>query len=279
VTHNQKKDGLLIKLARIVLGVGVGFYLVICVTMAFAQRSLIYYPRVYDSAQVDRVARAANLERWTNSDGMNIGFRRRSPAQPAAGSILITYGNGGTATGCAHYADDIQKAAAMDIYILEYPGYEDRPGPPTEKKLFAAAANGLQMIPTNRPIYLVGESLGSGVASYLAGTFSNRVAGIVLLSPFTSVADVGQGRYPFLPVSVLIVDSFPSKEYLRNYHGKVGITVDGKDVVVPEKFGMALYNSYDGPKKLWEYPNGTHCQIDKPQSSFWKEAVAFWQNN
>lgn len=269
---------MLISLARIFLAVTIGFYLVICVTMAIAQRSLIYFPHVYDSAQVDRVALAANLERWTNSDGANIGFKRLSPIHPSVGSVLIASGNGSTATGCAHYADDIQKVAAMDVYILEYPGYEDRPGPPTEKSLFAAAANALQMIPTNKPVYLVGESLGSGVASYLAGTFTNQIAGIVLLSPFTSVADVGQHRYPFLPVSLLCVDNFPSEEYLRNYHGKVGITVDGQDAVVPEKFGLRLYNGYGGPKKLWEYPNGTHCQIDKPQTIFWKDAVGFWRN-
>jgi uncharacterized protein len=278
VTQNGKKS-LLTRLARCFLAVIVGFYLVICVTMAIAQRSLIYYPHVYDSAQVDRVARSVNLERWTNSDGADIGFKRASPIQPAIGSVLITYGNGGTATGCAHYADDIQKVAAMDVYILEYPGYEDRPGHPTEATLFAAAGNAIQMIPTNKPVYLLGESLGSGVACYLAGTYTNRIDGIVLLSPFTSVADVGQHRYPFLPVSLLCVDTFPSEEYLRNYHGKVGITVDGRDDVVPEKFGLRLYNSYQGPKKLWEYPNGGHVEIYLPHAKFWKEAIAFWQNN
>jgi hypothetical protein len=254
-------------------------YLLVCVVMAVAQRSLLYFPHVYDSAQVDHLARSANLLRWTNSEGANIGFKRPSPKHPATGSVLITYGNGGTATGGAGYANDLQGVAAMDVYILEYPGYADRPGRPTEKTIFAAAADAFQMIPTNQPIYLVGQSLGSGVASYLAGTFTNRIDGLILLSPFTSVTDVGQHRYPFLPVFLLARDRFPSKYYLHNYHGKVGITVDGQDVVVPEKFGKRLYNSYDGPKKLWEFPDGAHCEIYLPHSKFWKEAVAFWQRN
>jgi uncharacterized protein len=266
-----------VRLAKLLLLALVIVYLAICVAMAVGQRLLIYHPRVYDSAQVDRIARANHLERWTNSDGV-IGFVRRSPVQPARGSILIAYGNATTGTGCAHYADDIQTVAAMDVYILEYPGYEDRPGQPTEKNLFAAAADALDTIPADKPIYLIGESLGSGVACYLAGTFTNRIAGVVLLSPFTSVTDVGQHEYPLLPVSLLCVDNFPSQKYLQNYHGKVGVTVDGKDVVVPEKFGLRLYNGYDGPKKLWEYPDGGHIQVDKPETIFWKEAVAFWQN-
>lgn len=245
--------------------------------MAFGQRSFIYYPHVYSAADIDQMAQSAGLERWTNASGANIGFKRLVIGQPASGSILITYGNASTAVGSAHYADDIQKAAALDVYILEYPGYADRPGKPTEKGLFAAASEGLQMIPTNKPVYLIGESLGSGVASYLAGTFTNRITGIILISPFTSVLDVAKYHYPILPVSLILVDKFQSDRHLQNYHGKVGITVDGLDNVVPEKFGRRLYDGYTGPKKLWQFPNGSHCQIDEPQEDFWKEVIEFWQ--
>jgi pimeloyl-ACP methyl ester carboxylesterase len=253
-------------------------YLLICATMVIAQRSLLYFPHVFTATEVDQRAQAVNLQRWTNSIGENIGLRRPSPKQPAIGSVLITYGNGGTAAGCAGYANEIQKAAALDVYILEYPGYEDRPGRPTEETLFAAARNAFETIPPNKPIYLVGQSLGSGVASYLAGTYTNKITGIVLISPFNSVVSVGQHRYPFLPVYLLAVDRFPSEKYLRNYQGKVAISVDGQDTVVPEKFGLRLYNSYDGPKKMWEYPEGRHCQIENP-AAFWKEAIAFCQSN
>lgn len=266
-------------IGRSILLIFVFLYFLLCLVMALAQRSLLYYPHVYTPGQVDWLAKSANLERWTNSTGANIGFKRLSPKQPAQGSILIMYGNGSTATGSAHYASDIQTVAAMDVYILEYPGYEDRPGPPTEKKIFAAAAEALQMMPTNKPVYLIGESLGSGVASYLAGTFANRVSGLLLISPFTSVTAVAQDRYIFLPVWLLLLDRYPSEDYLRNYHGKVGITVDGRDAIVPEKFGLRLYHDYDGPKKLWEFPYGGHAEIYLPYAKFWKKAVAFWQNN
>ena len=254
-------------------------YLLLCLVMALAQRSLLYHPHVYTPEQVDKGAQKAKLERWVDSSGENIGLKRLSPQQPAEGSVLIMYGNGSTATGCSGYADDIQKVAPMDIYILEYPGYEDRPGKPTEKSLFSAACDAFEMLPTNQPAYLVGQSLGSGVASYLAGTYTNRVAGIVLISPFTSTTAVGQDRYVILPVWLLLVDRFPSEYYLRNYHGKVGITVDGLDTTVPEKLGLRLYHGYDGPKKLWDFPDGRHCEISSPHTKFWTEAVAFWQNN
>jgi pimeloyl-ACP methyl ester carboxylesterase len=267
------------RLGKSVLITLVGLYLALCIFMAVVQRSLLYHPHVYSSEEVDQRAQEANLERWVDSEGANIGLKRPSPKQPAEGSVLITYGNGSTAVGCEGYANDIQKVAAMDIYILEYPGYEDRPGKPTEKSLFAAARDAFEMLPTNQPVYLVGQSLGTGVASYLAGTYTNRVAGIVLISPFNSTTAVGQHRYPILPVWLLLVDHFPSDYYLQRYHGKVGITVDGQDAVVPEKFGLRLYHDYDGPKKLWEFPNGGHCEIYDPHTKFWKEAVTFWRSN
>ena len=192
---------------------------------------------------------------------------------------MIMYGNGSTAIGCEHYVNDIQSVAAFDVFILDYPGYEDRPGSPSQHSLFRAADEAFHTLPTHQPVYLVGESLGSGVASYLAGTYSNKIAGAVLISPFNRLTDVAQNHYPLLPVQQLLVDHFPSEAYLRYYHGKVGITVDGRDTVVPEEFGLRLYNSYAGPKKLWKFPNGGHCGIGVKPSELWKEAVEFLQTS
>jgi uncharacterized protein len=251
---------------------------VFCAAMAFAHPPFIYGPQVFSSAEVQQMAQSARLERWTNSTGANIGFKRLSPRQPAQGTVMMMYGNGGTATDSAFYADNIQEVAPLDMYILEYPGYEDRPGNPSQKTLFAAGAEGLQMIPTNQPIYLVGESLGSGVASYLAGTYPDRIVGVILISPFNRLTSVAQYHFPILPVFLLLRERFASVVYLRNYHGKVGITVDGRDDVVPEKFGLKLYNSYTGPKKLWQFPNGGHCEIREPAADFWKDAIGFLEN-
>jgi len=254
-------------------------YLVICGIIALQQRQLIYHPHLLTSEQVDAAAAGARLERWTNSAGQAIGFQRPSPKQPAEASVMVMYGNGSTAIGSGHYADQIQSIAAFDFFILEYPGYEDRPGSPSQESLFNAASEAFQMLPTDKPVYLAGESLGTGVASYLAGTYSNRIAGVILISPFNSMTDVAQHHYRLLPVWLLLADRFPSEKYLRKYHGRLGITVDGQDSVVPERFGLGLYRNYTGPKKLWEFPDGEHCQIMEEPSKFWKEVIDFWQAN
>lgn len=153
----------------------------------------------------------------------------------------------------------------------------NRAGSPSQEAIFHAADEAIQLLGTNKPVYLVGESLGSGVAAYLAGTYSNRIAGLILLSPFNRLASVAQYQMPLLPVGLMLVDRFPSEDYLRNYHGPVGVMVDGRDEVVPEKFGLRLYARYIGPKRLWSFPDGQHISIMEPPEKFWAEVLDFWK--
>lgn len=256
-----------------------GLYILICTGCAAFQRRMIYFPPVLSPAQADQMAQSARLERWKNPAGESIGLKRASPRQPAEGSVLIAYGNASCAAGCAHYADAIQSVAALDVFILEYPGYAGRAGSPSQGSLFRAADEAFQLLPTNGPVYLVGESLGTGVAAHLAGTHPDRVAGVVLISPYNRLTSVAQYHMPILPVGLLLVDRFPSEDFLRDYHGPVGMVVDGHDRVIPEKFGLRLFNGYAGPKRLWEFPDGEHASIMEPPEQFWREAVEFWQTN
>jgi len=273
----RPKSIVLKRLLRLLLLVCLAIYLVTLIVVATAQRVMIYHPPVFTSQQVDQLAKSANFERWTNSSGEFIGMKRLFPRQPAAGQVLIVYGNASFATGCAHYADDIQNIAPFDVFILEYPGYADRSSSPSQKSLFRAADEAFQLLDTNKLIYLLGESLGTGVASYLAGTYPGKVEGIILISPYNRLTGVAQYHMPIFPVRLMLIDRFPSEDYLRNYHGPVGMVLDGQDQVIPEKFGLSLYNGYAGPKRLWEFPLGEHAAIMEPPGKFWKEVVEFWQ--
>jgi uncharacterized protein len=264
------------KRLRMALVVCVALYLVACVGCAAWQRRLLYYPPVFTTEQVDDLAKAAKLDRWRNSAGQAIGMKRLSPRQPSEGKVLLVYGNGSCATGCARYADAIQNVAALDVFILEYPGYADRAGKPSQNTLFRAADEGFQLLGTNQPVYLVGESLGTGVAAYLAGTYPEKVAGVVLFAPYNRLADVAQYHVRILPVRWLLVERFPSEDYFRQYHGPMAIFVGGRDKVVPEKFGRRLYDGYAGPKRIWEFPEANHGTVTVRTSAEWKEVVDFW---
>ena len=67
--------------------------------------------------------------------------------------------------------------------------------------------------------------------------------------------------------------------YLHDYRGPVGIMIDGRDDVVPAKFGVNLYEGYGGPKRLWTFPDGGHISIMESPSKFWGEVLEFWRTN
>ena len=146
------------------------------------------------------------------------------------------------------FATNVVVPAGADALVLD-----GKPVKVSKASLFHAADQALQLLPTSPPIYLLGESLGSGVAAYLGGTQPDKIAGMILLSPYDRLANVAQHRLPFLPARLMLLDRFPSEDYLHSYHGPIGIMIDGRDFVVPPVFGQRLYDGYTGPKRLWEF--------------------------
>jgi pimeloyl-ACP methyl ester carboxylesterase len=253
-------------------------YLTTAAGCAGFQRKLIYFPTVASSDELDQFAKSRGLERWKNSSGQNIGWKRTSPTQPPQGRVLITHGNGGCAVHRQDYAEPLRQSAAMDVFILEYPGYGDRTGAPSESALFAAAEEAFQSLPKTAPVYLVGESLGTGVAAHLAGTHP-EIAGVLLFAPYNSLVDVAQYHLKIFPASWILRDRFASAKYLKQYHGPVAVIVGGHDEVVPQKFGRRLFDGYTGPKQLWEAPQAGHNDIHAQSGEFWSEIISFWRTN
>jgi fermentation-respiration switch protein FrsA (DUF1100 family) len=102
------------------------------------------------------------------------------------------------------------------------------------------------------------------------------VAGLLLLTPFDSLANVAQHHYPLLPVRWILRDSYPSSEWLQKYRGPVAIIVAADDTIVPAKFGRKLHESYAGPKKLIVAEHADHNDLlhTLPPSA-WQEALQF----
>jgi len=148
-----------------VLAFAVAIYVALGVFVFCAQRSMLYFPSVCTAERVDFEAQKFGLKRWLGPDGKPMGLKQADLGRLAQGTVMIMYGNGGSAVGCVHYVSDIGYLAGFNVFILEYPGYQDRAGRPTEESIFEAADAAFRLLPTNAPIYLVGESLGSGVAS------------------------------------------------------------------------------------------------------------------
>jgi pimeloyl-ACP methyl ester carboxylesterase len=249
--------------------------------LAFAQRSMIYYPSRNTQEALTREAVSQGFEPWQNPDGQIIGYcslpAPGDPRPPAA--VLITHGNAGYAMHRTDYATILRAAApdrALSVYILEYPGYGARSGQPSQPNFLAAADQALSQIPANVPVILLGESIGTGVATATAAAHPNRIAGLLLLTPFDSLANVAQHHYPLLPVRWIMRDKYPSEEWLKTYHGPIAIILAANDTIVPAKFGQKLHDTYAGPKKLIIVDDADHNDLlhTLPPSA-WQEALQF----
>lgn len=247
------------------------------------QRHLIYFPQRAAEADLRAQAATVGLEPWIDANGDLIGWRGKRPAHGAEprARLLVAHGNAGSAAQRDYLVRGFMGhgvGTSWDVMILEYPGYGSRDGKPDQRTLMEAARGALAQLQREdaRPIYVLGESLGSGVACGLAGEFPEVVRGLVLITPFTSLTDVGAKHYPFLPVRLILRDRYDNVAALQRYRGPVAVLVAGRDNVVPAELGRRLFESYPGPKRLWEQPGAGHNSLDyRPDAAWWAEISEF----
>ncbi|MDB6109297.1 MAG: hypothetical protein JWR69_1047 [Pedosphaera sp.] len=252
-------------------------YAGLLLTVFLGQRSFLYHPYRASAESFTKTAQSQRLETWQNAAGELIGWKHTAQGKGPHDRILILHGNAGCAIDRVDYAGSLQGAEECDVYLLEYPGFGARAGSPSQESLFQAADEALTLLGKDTPVYLIGESLGTGVAAYLAGTHPDAVAGVLLVAPYHNMADVAQHHMPLFPVSWMLWDKFPSATYLSKYHGRVAVLVAGQDVVIPNRFGRQLYESYAGPKKLWENPLAGHNDLPDEPAEWWRELIGFWK--
>ena len=95
------------------------------------------------------------------------------------------------------------------VYLVKYRGYGGSSGKPTEQGLYSDALHIYDEISTRyKDISVIGRSLGSGVATYVAA--NRQLDKLVLITPFDSVVRVAQSRYPIYPINVLLKDKYDS---------------------------------------------------------------------
>ncbi len=253
-------------------------YLLLCVGGCALQRRLIFFPAKLDPRVADQMAAKEGFQSWRNKAGEIIGWKLPASSSPT-GSVLVVHGNAGCALNRGYIARPIHEASSRDVYVLEYPGYGARAGSPGMKSFLEAGEEAFALVPGDKPIYIVSESLGAGVASHLAKTHGDRVSGLMMFAPYNSLASVGQRQMPFLPVSLILRDRFNPAEWLKDYRGPVNILLAGSDEVIPADLGRKLHDGYAGPKRLQVIEGARHNDIAEQPPEWWREVFSFWRQN
>ena len=108
-------------------------------------------------------------------------------------------------------------------------------------------------------IVFYGTSLGAAVAAQLAAR--RKPAMIIAEAPFHSMTDMAGLHAPFIPVSLLMKDSYQSNLALGGLNVPLVWMHGTADGVVPFAQGKRLYEGYDGPKTAKVFEGGLHTNL------------------
>ena len=166
--------------------------------------------------------------------------------------LLFFHGNAGN---ISHRLDSIRQFRNLElsVFIIDYRGYGESDGRTTESGIYRDAdAAWRYLIETRgvRPndVVIFGRSLGGSVAARLAAQ-QNPLA-LIVESSFTSVPDIAQELYPWLPVRWLSRLSHATRDYVRDVSCPVLVVHSRDDEIIPFHHGQAIYAAAAEPRTL-----------------------------
>ncbi len=220
-------------------------YVALCVVLFFSQRSLIYFPQKSSSPP------GTSVMRLKNEVGELVVTRR-----DGAGNRALIY-FGGNAENVDGSLSVLEKAFPDEtIYLSHYRGYGGSAGTPSELALHSDAVmlfDALQ--PQHEHITVLGRSLGSGVATYLAST--RPVSQLILVTPYNSILELAQQQFPLFPVSLLLQDKFESWKYAAQVRAPTLLITADNDEIIPRESSNKLLAAFVQTKARLHVIKGT----------------------
>jgi pimeloyl-ACP methyl ester carboxylesterase len=150
------------------------------------------------------------------------------------------------------------------ILAMNYRGYGESDGDPTEKALFADGLDQFDWLIKQagvdpKAVTLIGRSLGTGVASYVAA--QRPAEKVVLITPYDSVLALARRRFWFTPLSLILRHKFDSVAYAKGAVQPYLLLLAEHDDVVPAEHTHKLLEAWQGDTKLVRIPVSDHYDI------------------
>ena len=224
-------------------------YAVACLFLYIKQRDLIFFPT---PERFDLDAEAL----WMQTGGARLKVWRINQGPDA---ILYFGGNS------EQIEDNINDFKRMfgdqTVYLANYRGYGGSSGRPDEQGLFDDALSLYdQLKKEHSSISVIGRSLGSGVACYLAA--HRDVDKLILTTPYDSIQNVAQSHYPLFPVRWLLKDRFDSLSYVSDIHSPILVLLAEHDRIVPLANSKRLLSAINDSKRQSQMiPGSLHNDI------------------
>jgi fermentation-respiration switch protein FrsA (DUF1100 family) len=233
-------------------------YAVVALAAFFFQRRLTYFPDPQRIAPSSFNLPGVEERVIATPDGEQLVAWFAAPA-PGRPTVLYFHGNAGN---LGNRSERVRRflARGWGVMFLSYRGYGGSTGSPSERanvadaKLAYAALRKAGVVPQDIIVY--GESLGSGVAVQVAA--EKEVGGLVLDAPYTSIVDVAEVSYPYLPVRPFMFDRYETMRFLPQVTAPLLVMHGEDDRVIPVEMGKAVYAAANAPKEIVTFPRAGH---------------------
>lgn len=215
-------------------------YLLILAALSALQTSLLFPTRLVGAAgplpgpAETLIAEAKGGERLHGIHIPPAAFREVRPAV-----VLGFAGNAWNGQSAAEYLHEL--FPDHHVVAFHYRGYRPSEGAPAASALLADAPiiydHVAERLGAERMV-AVGFSIGSGVAAHLASR--RQLAGLILVTPFDSLAAVAGDHYRWLPVALLLRHRMEPAEDLRGSAVPTATIAAEHDTLIPARRTEAL---------------------------------------
>ncbi len=195
--------------------------------------------------------------RLTTADGVELSawFLPAAPESPRGDlAVLISHGNGGNISHRLSLCGALAELG-LNILLYDYRGYGRSSGRCSEHGTYLDAEAALNWLNTrgfnDSAVLAYGESLGGGVAAELARRRPNLRA-LVLQSTFTSIPDIGEELFPFLPVRMVGVIRYDTRAKLPEIRVPILILHSRDDTLIRFHHAERNFEAANPPKWLRE---------------------------
>jgi pimeloyl-ACP methyl ester carboxylesterase len=214
--------------------------------VVYLMQDRMLLPAVPDVADLRTVTHTGDdIDVW-KANGVYAGYVVTPKEKEPRGTFVLYHGNEESAETKLPLAD-IFVRAGYRVVIVEYPGHGKRRGERTMKAALVASRDALSaaLSQWRGPVYLVGESLGAGMASQVVKGNEPAIAGVVLITPWDSLAKVAAEKYPIFPVSWMLHDIFDSVAAVSRYDGPLVIVGAQQDALIPVAHARRFASEHD----------------------------------
>jgi fermentation-respiration switch protein FrsA (DUF1100 family) len=244
------------------LAVGFTLYFAFAAFLFLVQRRVMYPADNSPPSLIQAGLPDMSVVALATGDGLTLSAWYKAPATTEAPVVAYLHGNGGhigyRGSKIRPFLDQ-----GYGVLLVSWRGYGGNPGTPTEAGLYRDTRAALSFfarenIPAERVVFN-GESLGSGPAVQIAT--EKNVRAVILEAPYTSMADVAQSKYWFLPARYLVKDKFDSLAKIADIDAPLLILHGARDRVVPVRFGRALIAAAQDPKTVQIFERAGHNDL------------------